>query len=81
MSRVFTNGLGDWGSIPGRIIPMTKKKKKKKKKKVVDFTLLNTQHYKVNIEGIEKRAFRSPLTKVANFTYYLLVITASSNLS
>ena len=25
MSRVFTNGPGDWGSIPGRVIPKTRK--------------------------------------------------------
>ena len=25
MSRVFTNGLGDRGSIPGRVIPKTQK--------------------------------------------------------
>ena len=25
MSRVFTNGQGDWGSIPGRVIPKTQK--------------------------------------------------------
>ena len=25
MSRVFTNSLGDWGSIPGRVIPKTQK--------------------------------------------------------
>ena len=24
MSRVFANGLGDWGSIPGRVIPDSK---------------------------------------------------------
>ena len=42
MSRVFTNGPGDQGSIPGRVIP---------KKKVLDATLLNTQHYKVRIKG------------------------------
>ena len=33
MSRVFANGLEDWGSISGRVIPKTQKKKKKKKKK------------------------------------------------
>ena len=44
MSRVFTNGLGDLGSIPGRVIPKTKKM-------VRDATLLNTQHYKVRIKG------------------------------
>ena len=25
MSRVFANGLGDWGSIPGRVILKTQK--------------------------------------------------------
>ena len=29
VGRVFTNGPGDWGSIPGRVIPKTLKKKKK----------------------------------------------------
>ena len=29
MSRVFTNGPGDQGSIPDRVIPTKKKKKKK----------------------------------------------------
>ena len=42
--RVFTNGPGDLGSIPGRVIPKTKKK-------VLDASLLNTQHYKVRIKG------------------------------
>ena len=26
---MFANGLGNWGSIPGRVIPKTQKKKKK----------------------------------------------------
>ena len=38
MSRVFTNGLGDRGSIPGGVIPETQEM-------VLDATLLNTQHY------------------------------------
>ena len=41
---VFANGLGDWGLIPGRVIPRTQKM-------VLDATLLNTQHYKVRIKG------------------------------
>ena len=41
--RVFANGLGDLGSIPGRVIPKTKKM-------VLD-ALLSTQHYKVRIKG------------------------------
>ena len=44
MIRVFANGLGDRGSIPGRVIPKTQKM-------VPDTTLLNTQHYKVRIKG------------------------------
>ena len=39
MVRVFANGPGDQGSIPGRVIPKTQKM-------VLDDTLLNTQHYK-----------------------------------
>ena len=44
MSRVFVNGLGDQGSIPGWIIPKTQKM-------VFDAALLSTQHYKVRIKG------------------------------
>ena len=43
-SRVFANGLGDLGLIPGRIIPKTLKM-------VLDTYLLNTQQYKVHIKG------------------------------
>ena len=53
------------GSIPGRVIP-------KILKMVLDASLLNTQHYKVWILGvvaIEKGAFRSYSTTVANFFY------------
>ena len=42
--RVFANGPGDLGSIPGRVIPKTQKM-------VNDASLLNTQHYKVRIKG------------------------------
>ena len=42
--RLFTKGLGDRGSIPGRVIPKTQKL-------VIDPSLLNTQHYKVRIMG------------------------------
>ena len=44
MSRVFANGLGDRGSIPGRVIPKTQKW-------YFGAVLLNTQHYKVRIKG------------------------------
>ena len=42
--RVFANGPGDLGSIPGRVIPKTIEM-------VLDTTLLNTQHYKVRFKG------------------------------
>ena len=44
MVRVFTNGPGDLGSIPGRVIPKTQKM-------VLDTSLLNTQHYKVCVKS------------------------------
>ena len=51
--RVFANGPGDLGSIPGRVIPKTQKM-------VLDATLLNTQHYKVRIKGkVEQSRERS----------------------
>ena len=44
MGSVFANGLGDRGSIPGRVIPKTQKM-------VFDAALLDTQHYKIRING------------------------------
>ena len=44
MSKVFANDLGNWGSIPSRVIPKTQKM-------VLDIALLNTQHYNVWIKG------------------------------
>ena len=44
MSWVFANCLGDWGSIPGRVIPKTQKM-------VLDAILFNTQHYRVRTKG------------------------------
>ena len=61
MSRVFVNGLGDRGSILGRVVPKTKKM-------VLDTDLLNTQHYQVRIKSkVEKSRDRSgafPYTSV-----------------
>ena len=44
MSRVFINGPGDQGSIPGRVISKTQKM-------VLGAALLNAQNYKVWIKG------------------------------
>ena len=82
VDTVFANGPGDLGSIPGRVIP-------KILKADLDTSLLDTQQYKVHIKGkaeqsrerssgvvaIEKGAFWSPSTTVANFTYcYMSVL-------
>ena len=53
MSRVFTGGPEDRGSIPGRVIQKTQKM-------ILDAVLLNTQHYKVRIKGkVEQSRERS----------------------
>ena len=44
MVRVFANGPGDRGSIPGRVVPKTQKM-------VLDAALFNTQQYKVRVKG------------------------------
>ena len=75
---MFANGRADLGSITGRVIPKTLKM-------VLDTSLLKTQQYNVRITGkveqskerisalgvvaIEKGAFWSPSTTVANLTY------------
>ena len=47
------NGLGDWGSIPGGVIPKTKQM-------VLSAALLSTQHYKMRIKGkVEQSRERS----------------------
>ena len=52
MVRVFTDGPGDLGSIPGQVMPKTQM--------VLDATLLNIQHYKVRIKGkVEQSRERS----------------------
>ena len=77
MARVFTNGPGDRGSVPGRVIPKTKKM-------VLDAFLFITQHYKVLIEdkwrnpgkevvAIEKGAFGSSSTMVGQLYLYLCI--------
>ena len=43
VGKVFANGPGDLGSVPGRVIPKTSKM-------VLDTSLLNTQQYKVRIK-------------------------------
>ena len=44
MGRVFANGPGGRGSVPGRVIPKTQKM-------ILGAALLNIQRYKVRIKG------------------------------
>ena len=44
MGKVFANGPGDQGSIPGHVILKTSKM-------VLDTSLLNTQWYKAHVKG------------------------------
>ena len=87
MIRVFANGSGDRGSIPGRLIPKTQNM-------VFDVSLLNTRYYKVRIKGkmeecqgkelhlflhlgvvaIQKGAFGSPFTTVSQLICTLFVL-------
>ena len=81
MCIVFANGPGQRVSLPGRVIPKTKKM-------ILDAALLDTQRYKrassvkwsnpgkefhpsqpLGVVAIEKGAFGSPSTNVVNFTY------------
>ena len=81
MRRLFANGPGEQGSIPGE-------SHTKDSKMVLDTALLNIQHYKVRFKAkvrgkrvapsptvgvvaIVKGAFASPSAKVANFTFTL----------
>ena len=59
MSRMFANGQGDQGSIPGRVIPKTQKM-------VLDATLLNTYKVRIkgNVEQSRKRSSALPYTSV-----------------
>ena len=61
VGKVFVNGPGDLGSIPGRVIPKTLKM-------VLDTSLLNTQQYEVRIKGIveqsRERSSTLPYTSV-----------------
>ena len=77
MGRVFANGPGDRGSVPGWVIPKTQKM-------VPDATLLNTQHYKVQIKGkVEQSRERSlhPPLHLECSSYWKLRLWLSSLLT
>ena len=78
----FTNGPEDRGSIPGRVIPKTQKMvldaallkiqhyKVKIKSKVKQSREWSSTLSYTDVVAIEKGAFVSSLTKVANFNFF-----------
>ena len=83
MVRVLANGPGDRGSIPGRVIPKTQKmvldasllntqhNKVGIKGKVGQSWERSSTPLHLGVVAIEKGAFGTPTTMVANFTFYL----------
>ena len=57
MVRVFANGPGDLGSIPGWVIPKTQKM-------VLDAAFLNTQHHKGKVKQSTEKNSALPYTLV-----------------
>ena len=83
LDRIFANGLGDLGSTPGRVIPKTLKMvldtsllntqqyKTHIKGKVEQSRERSSAPLHLGVVAIEKEAFWSPSTSVANFTFIL----------
>ena len=57
VGRMFANGPGDLGSIPGRVIPKTLKM-------LLDTSLLNTQQYKGKVEQSREKSSTLPYISV-----------------
>ena len=85
MNRVVANGPGDQGSIPGRVIPKIQKvvldavlfstqHYKVRIKGILEQSWeWSSARLHLGVVAIEKGAFRSPLTKVAEFTYMYIL--------
>ena len=83
MFRVFANSQGDLGSIPGRVIPKTLKMVldtsllKTQQYRVhikgkVEQSKASSAPQDLGVVTIEKGAFWSPSTTVANFTFFIM---------
>ena len=83
---MFANGPGDLGSIPGRVIPKTLKmvldttllntqhyKVRFKGKVEQSWEWSSALPYTLGVVAIEKGAFGSPSTMVANFTLLIYI--------
>ena len=85
MSRMFADGPGDLCSISGRVIPKTQKwylmpvcltlslnKVRIKGKAEQSREWSSTFPLHLDVVAIKQRAFGSPSTKVANFTFFIV---------
>ena len=72
-SRVFSNGPGDQGSIPGRVIP-------KCQKMVLDAALLNNLHYKVKYSNPGNEVASSPTPRCSRYRKGSPRVTTVANL-
>ena len=76
--RVFANGPGDLGSTPSRVIPKTLKM-------VLDTALLNTQQYKVRIEGKVVQSWERSSVQIiycsTKYSYLIWLIFKQINLT
>ena len=89
---MFANGPGDLGSIPGRVIPKTQKMvldasllntqhyKVRIKGKVEQSWEGVAPSLHLGVVAIEKGAFGSPLTMVANFTLLFIPLSKETQL-
>ena len=73
MSRVFANGPGAWGSIPGQVILKTEKM-------VLDAALLNIQYHKVHDKGKVEQSMEWSSTLPYTSVLYLLKRDPSGHL-
>ena len=84
--RVFATGSGDWGSIPGQVIPKTQKKcylmppcltlsiiryGSRVKWSDPEKGVVTSLH--LSVVAIEKGTFGSSSTLVTNFTYFIYI--------
>ena len=93
MSRVFASGPGDRGSVPGQVIQKTQKvvldsawlnaqhyKVRIKGKVEQSWEWSIALPYTFGVVSIQKGTLEPPLTKVANFTYFIRFQVFQSNI-
>ena len=73
MSRVFANGPGDWGSIPGRVIP-----KIQKWYLITLYLILSIIRYRSRVKWSNPGKGIEPLLTLLRFVQIIRTISASN---